>query len=78
MMFAMHPDYRGRGKGTELLNALITRCRMYGVRYITLEVREENLPSRKFYKGKGFVETGLLEHYYSDGRNAVRMDLFLS
>lgn len=78
MMFAMHPNYRGRGKGTELLNALITRSRMEGIRYITLEVREENLSARKFYKGKGFIEVGILERYYSDGGSAIRMDLFLS
>ena len=78
MMFAMHPNYRGRGKGTELLNALITRSRMEGIRYITLEVREENLSARKFYKGKGFIEVGTLERYYSDGGSAIRMDLFLS
>lgn len=78
MMFAMHPNYRGRGKGTELLNALMTRARMEGIRYITLEVREENLSARKFYKGKGFIEVGTLEGYYSDGGSAIRMDLFLS
>ena len=78
MMFAMHPNYRGRGKGTELLNALMTRARMEGLRYITLEVREENLSARKFYKGKGFIEVGTLERYYSDGGSAIRMDLFLS
>ena len=78
MMFAMHPNYRGRGKGTELLNALITRSRMEGIRYITLEVREENLSARKFYKGRGFIEVGTLERYYSDGGSAIRMDLFLS
>ena len=78
MMFAMHPNYRGRGKGTELLNALMTRARMEGIRYITLEVREENISARKFYKGKGFIEVGTLERYYSDGGSAIRMDLFLS
>ena len=78
MMFAMHPNYRGRGKGTELLNALMTRARMEGIRYITLEVREENLSARKFYKGKGFIEVGTLERYSSDGGSAIRMDLFLS
>lgn len=78
MMFAVHPSFRGRGKGTELMDALIRRARMEGLRYITLEVRQENLPARKFYKGKGFFEVGTLDRYYSDGGSAVRMDLFLS
>lgn len=78
MMFAVHPSLRGRGKGTELLDALIMRARMEGMRYITLEVREENLSARKFYKGKGFIEVSVLERYYSDGGSGIRMDLFLS
>ncbi len=78
MMFAVHPMYRGRGKGTELIDAMISRARMDGIRYITLEVRQENLSARKLYKGKGFIEVGTLERYYSDGGSAVRMDLFLS
>ena len=78
MMFAMHPDYRGKGKGSELLNALVTRARMEGMRYITLEVRQENLSARKFYKGRGFIEVGTYDRYYSDEGSAVRMDLFIS
>lgn len=78
MMFAVHPTYRGRGLGSELLDALILRCRMEGLRYITLEVREENQSSRKFYRGKGFIELDTLERYYSDGGNGIRMDLILN
>lgn len=78
MMFAVHPYFRGQGKGTELLNALISRARMECLRYITLEVREENYASRKFYREKGFVEVDTLYRYYSDGGTGIRMDLFLS
>ena len=78
MMFAVNPAYRGRGKGSELLSALINRARMERIRYITLEVREENLSARKFYRGKGFVEISTLRGYYSDGGNGIRMDLFVS
>ena len=77
-MFAVNPAYRGKGKGTELLNALISRARMECIRYITLEVREENQSARKFYKGRGFVEVSTLRGYYSDGGNGIRMDLFVS
>lgn len=78
MMFAVHPQYRGRGLGTELMDALILRARMEGLRYITLEVREENISSRKFYKGRGFIELEVLNRYYSDGGNGIRMDLILN
>ena len=78
MMFAVHPSYRGQGKGRELIDAMVTKARMLRIRYITLEVREENVSARKFYRGKGFVEVSTLRRYYSDGGNAIRMDLFIS
>ena len=78
MMFAVHPSYRGQGKGRELIDAMVTKARMLRMRYITLEVREENVSARKFYRGKGFVEVSTLRRYYSDGGNGIRMDLFIS
>ena len=77
MMFAVHPNHRGRGTGTALIDSLIRRCRMCGYRYITLEVRKENRKARGFYKKLGFVETGTLEHYYRDGGEGIRMDRML-
>lgn len=77
MMFAVHPNHRGKGIGTALLNSLIERCRMSGYRYITLEVRKENRKARQFYQKNGFIETGTLDHYYRDGGDGVRMDRML-
>ena len=78
MLLAVLPGYRGRGKGSELIDSMIIRARMEGIRYLTLEVRVENEKARKFYRGKGFAEIEVLDHYYSNGGSAVRMDLFLS
>ena len=78
MLFAMDTNVQGRGKGTELLNALIGQARMERVRYLTLEVRAENARARSFYKRHGFIELETLPCYYSNGGDAVRMDLFLA
>ena len=42
---------------------------------IILEVSSANSDAIAFYTGAGFVETGRREHYYSDGSDAVLMDL---
>ena len=78
MLFAMDTSVQGRGKGSELLDALIMQARMDRIRYITLEVRAENSRARSFYKKHGFMELDTMPYYYNDGGDAVRMNLFLS
>lgn len=78
MLFAMDPTYQSRGKGSELLDALIRQARMERIRYITLEVRAENVRAKTFYKKHGFIELETMPHYYSNGGDAIRMDLFLA
>ena len=78
MLFAMDPSSQGRGRGTELLNGLIRQARMERIRYITLEVRAENARARSFYRKHGFIELETLHCYYSNGGDAIRMDLFLA
>lgn len=74
LLFAVDPEYRGRGIGAQLLSAFRMKVVMSGVRYITLEVRTENHSARKFYKKNGFTETSVYENYYQDGGAAIRMD----
>ena len=78
MLFAMDTSVQGRGKGSELLDALIMQARMDRIRYITLEVRAENSRARSFYKKHGFMELDTMPYYYNDGGDAIRMNLFLS
>ena len=78
MLFAMDPMHQGKGKGRELLEALIRQARMERIRYITLEVRAENARAKMFYKKHGFIELDTLPCYYSNGGDAIRMDLFLA
>jgi len=44
------PDVQGQGIGRRLLEAYLAR----GVRPVTLEVFEDNLPARRFYEAFGF------------------------
>ncbi len=78
MLFAVAPGYQGLGIGTRLVEKTILQARLEMRRFITLEVRKENLRARRFYSRFGFSATDYLPAYYNDGGDAVRMDMFLS
>lgn len=50
---AVHPDARGMGVGTKLLDAVHTEAEKMGCSKITLEVREDN-PAQNLYEREGF------------------------
>ncbi|ACX51321.1 ribosomal-protein-alanine acetyltransferase [Ammonifex degensii KC4] len=63
---AVHPDYRLRGVGREILKELIRRAREKGLSRMTLEVRPSNAVARHLYRSLGFVEKGIRKRYYRD------------
>ena len=67
------PEYRGKGVGKQLLDALRMKAMAEGQISITLEVRTTNMDARRFYKRNGFIETDILKGYYRDGGDGVRM-----
>ena len=63
---AIHPNFREKGLGTYLMNALIKGCKAEKCNSITLEVRESNVPALKLYEKLGFKAAGKRKKYYSD------------
>lgn len=61
---AVLPEYRGRGIGSLLLDALINTAVRRGAEQIHLEVRESNSPAISLYKKHGFTEDGRRRGYY--------------
>lgn len=55
---ALLPDFRGRGIGTRLLTALMTRARADGFAALSLSVTAIN-PARRLYERCGFVTVGV-------------------
>ena len=67
-------EKRGRGYGKSLLK--------YGIRYSTkendtvyLEVRKSNIIAQNLYKSFGFIENGYRKAYYSNGEDAILMEM---
>jgi ribosomal-protein-alanine N-acetyltransferase len=77
LMLAVRGDKRRRGYGTLLFHRFCAECAKKGVRYITLEVRESNIPAILFYGKMGFQSTGEIKRYYTDGEHAYKMHFFL-
>ncbi len=74
---AVYPNYQNRGIGSTLLKEIIRVLRGYGVTNIILEVRQSNIRAKRFYERHGFVQIGIVKHYYSDGENAYLMKLVI-
>ena len=72
LSIAVHPQHRRYGVGSLLLRTCIDIAQDYGYESMTLEVREKNTESKKFYEMHGFQEKEIVNGYYLDD-NAVRM-----
>lgn len=53
---AVVPQYRGRGVGRQLLEAVSGKARALGGCKVTLEVHEENTRAKQMYEAAGFAE----------------------
>jgi ribosomal-protein-alanine N-acetyltransferase len=63
---ATHPDWRRRGLGEVLLNAMIGRSIQLRSDYCVLEVRQTNLNAQALYQKYGFEAVGRRKGYYRD------------
>ena len=73
LLFAVRPDGRRRGLGSQLLEWLEATAIVAGVERIQLEARIDNVPARAFYRRHGYRETGVLAGYYNGREDAVAM-----
>ena len=70
----VHPDYRGLQLAQVLLIQAIELCYKEMIKYITLEVRESNVPAISLYEKFLFETIGMRKNYYQDnGENAIIM-----
>jgi ribosomal-protein-alanine N-acetyltransferase len=77
LSIAVRENFRRKGIGSRLMNGIGELLRNKGVLRINLEVRKSNLAAKAFYQKLGFQETGLVNAYYRDGEDAVRMTKIL-
>ena len=62
---AVRPELRGRGLGSQMLEAIIVEAHQLGAGTLTLEVRRSNIPAQRLYQRAGFHEAGVRKNYYT-------------
>jgi len=68
---AVHPDYRGRKLGEEMLIHILDEAIANGASWITLEVRESNESAQRLYRKYGFTTVSTRRGYYSDNNESA-------
>lgn len=65
---AVHPEFRGNGVGSLLVEGLIGEAKAEGITRMTLEVRKSNITAQNLYKKYGFAVYGSRKAYYADNK----------
>jgi ribosomal-protein-alanine N-acetyltransferase len=68
LLIAVHPEHRGNGIGTALIERFIDVARHRGTERLFLEMREGN-PAERLYVALGFKPVGRRRQYYRSARN---------
>lgn len=70
---AIEERFRGGGLGGALLDHVLERARVRGVRTLFLEVRVGNRAAAELYSSRGFTEIGRRTDYYDEPREDARV-----
>ena len=74
---AVRPEYRRQGVASQLLDVFTRFAKANKLAFLTLEVRDGNLPARAAYAKHGYVEVGRRKNYYDHPKeDAILMTLF--
>ena len=68
MNVAVHPQFRRRGLGEQIVTELVSHLKEKGSRSLTLEVRASNAPAIALYEKLGFLQVGRRKNYYRNPR----------
>ena len=76
---AIHPDFAGKGFGTQMLQAIIDFGKSKGLLRIELSTATINEKAIKLYEKMGFVQEGILRHYtYMKSENRFLDEVLMS
>lgn len=74
---AVAKAYRNMGIGGALIDHFIALAEEKKLCFLTLEVRESNLPAIALYSKKGFEPVGRRKRYYDNTEDAILMTKYL-
>ena len=65
---ATNKAFRGKGYAKDVLLKVFEECTKRGIVFISLEVRESNVPAISLYQSLGFTIEGTRKNFYSNPR----------
>ncbi len=68
---AVAPEFTRKHIGETLLKTILDDCYQKKVKYLTLEVRESNIPAISMYEKYGFESFGVRKGYYQDNNESA-------
>ena len=68
----LHPDARGQGIGTQLVEWVAQELRSHGIARLFLECGAHNLSAQQFFKGRSFQQVSVVMLRELDGEGAHR------
>ncbi|ARP51040.1 MULTISPECIES: ribosomal protein S18-alanine N-acetyltransferase [Caproicibacterium] len=68
---AVLPSARRQGVGRRLVQTLLSYAESQNGAFVTLEVRESNLPALTLYRSLGFLPVGRRPHFYTHPEEAA-------
>ena len=75
---AVFEKFRRKGVAKKLIDALLESAKAENGNFVTLEVRESNIPAVSLYEKCGFEKVGERKNFYEKPReNAVLMTYFI-
>lgn len=75
---AVFEKFRRKGVAKKLIDALLKTAKAENGNFVTLEVRESNIPAVSLYEKCGFEKVGERKNFYEKPReNAVLMTYFI-
>ncbi len=76
---AVLKEFRGRGISKLLMDEIVKAAKDMSLQFVTLEVRESNVPAVSLYKKYGFADVGKRPRYYSTPtEDAVLMTKYMN
>ena len=73
---AVGKNHRRKGYAKALLSHFIDIAKKENLEFMTLEVRESNIPAISLYKSFGFTQVGIRKNYYDNSENALLLTKF--
>lgn len=75
LRFAVSSNYQGRGYGRLLFKKFLEEMKKSGIKNIYLEVSPTNFRAIRIYESEGFKKIGRRKNYYSNGEDALVLNL---